>query len=110
MYFADDGGDPARHRELVQQLGARDKVNAVVMHLTPLAGQASVDYLTQKRIPVTGDSGAGQWFYESPMFFPQMSTGAVWVRAMIHAAAAETLPQGKKKLAILYCQEAQFCV
>jgi branched-chain amino acid transport system substrate-binding protein len=110
LFFADDGGDPARHRQLVQQLVERDKVIAFVMHFTPLAGQASVDYLTQKRIPVTGDSGAGQWFYESPMFFPQMSTGAVWVKAMIYAAAAETIPQGKKKLAILNCQEAQFCV
>jgi branched-chain amino acid transport system substrate-binding protein len=88
----------------------RDKVIAFVMHFTPLAGQATVDYLTQKRIPVTGDSGAGQWFYQSPMFFPQFCTGQCWVRAMIFAAGAETVPQGKTKLAMLNCQEAQFCV
>jgi branched-chain amino acid transport system substrate-binding protein len=110
LYFADDGGDPARARQLVQQLVERDHVIAFVMHFTPLAGQATVDYLTQKRIPVTGDSGAGQWFYQSPMFFPQYCTGQCWVRAMIYGAAAETVPQGKTKLAMLNCQEAQFCV
>jgi branched-chain amino acid transport system substrate-binding protein len=110
LYFADDGGDPARARQLVQQLVERDHVIAFVMHFTPLAGQATVDYLTQKRIPVTGDSGAGQWFYQSPMYFPQYCTGQCWVRAMIYGAAAETVPQGKTKLAMLNCQEAQFCV
>jgi branched-chain amino acid transport system substrate-binding protein len=110
LFFADDGGDPARARQLVQQMVERDKVIAFVMHFTPLAGQATVDYLTQKRIPVTGDSGAGQWFYQSPMFFPQFCTGQCWVRAMIYGAAAETVPQGKAKLAMLNCQEAQFCV
>lgn len=110
LYFADDGGDPARARQLAQQMVERDRVVAFVMHFTPLAGQATVDYLTQKRIPVTGDSGAGQWFYESPMFFPQFCTGQCWVRAMIFAAGAETVPQGKTKLAMLNCQEAQFCV
>jgi branched-chain amino acid transport system substrate-binding protein len=110
LFFADDGGDPARARQLVQQMVERDKVISFVMHFTPLAGQATVDYLTQKRIPVTGDSGAGQWFYQSPMFFPQFCTGQCWVRAMIFAAGAETVPQGKTKLAMLNCQEAQFCV
>ncbi|HKN38680.1 MAG TPA: ABC transporter substrate-binding protein, partial [Acidimicrobiia bacterium] len=110
LFFADDGGDPARARQLVQQLVERDHVISFVMHFTPLAGQATVDYLNQKRIPVTGDSGAGQWFYQSPMFFPQFCTGQCWVRAMIYGAAAETVPQGKSKLAMLNCQEAQFCV
>ena len=110
LFFADDGGDPSRARQLVQQMVERDKVIAFVMHFTPLAGQATVDYLTQKRIPVTGDSGAGQWFYQSPMFFTQFCTGQCWVRAMIFAAGAETVPQGKTKLAMLNCQEAQFCV
>lgn len=108
--FADDGGDPARHRQLVQQMVERDKVVAFVFNFAPLSGQASIDYLNQKRVPVIGDSGAAQWYYESPMFFPQFTTGQPYVRAMIRAAAAETIPQGKKKLAILNCQEAQFCV
>jgi branched-chain amino acid transport system substrate-binding protein len=108
--FADDGGDPARHRQLVQQMVERDKVVAFVFNFAPLSGQSSVDYLNQKRVPVIGDSGAAQWYYESPMFFPQFTTGRPYVRAMIRAAAAETIPQGKKKLAILNCQEAAFCV
>jgi len=108
--FADDGGDPARHRQLVQQMVERDKVVAFVFNFAPLSGQSSIDYLNQKRVPVIGDSGAAQWYYESPMFFPQFTTGRPYVEAMIRAAAAETIPQGKKKLAILNCQEAQFCV
>jgi branched-chain amino acid transport system substrate-binding protein len=108
--FADDGGDPARHRQLVQQMVERDKVVAFVFNFAPLSGQSSIDYLNQKRVPVIGDSGAAQWYYESPMFFPQFTTGRPYVEAMIRAAAAETVPQGKKKLAILNCQEAQFCV
>src|SRR5207247_8811632 len=58
MYFADDGGDPARARQLVQQLVERDKVIAFVMHFTPLAGQATVDYPTQQRIPAPRDRRA----------------------------------------------------
>jgi branched-chain amino acid transport system substrate-binding protein len=108
--FADDGGDPARHRQLVQQMVERDKVAAFVFNFAPLSGQSSIDYLNQKRVPVIGDSGAAQWYYESPMFFPQFTTGRPYVEAMIRAAAAETVPAGKKKLAILNCQEAQFCV
>jgi branched-chain amino acid transport system substrate-binding protein len=108
--FADDGGDPARHRQLIQQMVERDKVVAFVFNFAPLSGQSSIDYLNQKRVPVIGDSGAAQWYYESPMFFPQFTTGRPYVEAMIRAAAVETVPQGKKKLAILNCQEAQFCV
>jgi branched-chain amino acid transport system substrate-binding protein len=108
--YGDDGGDPARHRQLVQQFVERDNVVAFVFNFAPLSGQSSVEYLTQKRVPVIGEQASSEWFYESPMFFPQQSTGKVYVEAMIRAAAAETLPEGKKKLAILNCQEAQFCV
>jgi branched-chain amino acid transport system substrate-binding protein len=106
----DDGGDPARHQQLVRQMVERDHVVAFVFNFAPLSGQSSVDYLTQKRVPVIGEQGSSPWFYESPMFFPQQSAGAVFVTAMLKAAAAETLPEGKKKLAMLNCQEAQFCV
>ena len=106
----DDGGDPARHRQLVQQMVERDRVAAFVFNFAPLSGQSSVEYLTQKRVPVIGEQGSSPWFYDSPMFFPQQSAGAVFVTAMMKAAAAETIPQGKKKLAMLNCQEAQFCV
>lgn len=108
--YADDGGDPARHRQLVQQFVERDKVVAFVFNFAPLSGQSSVEYLTQKRVPVLGEQASSEWFYESPMFFPQQSTGKVYVEAMLRGAAAETIPEGKKKLAILNCQEAQFCV
>jgi branched-chain amino acid transport system substrate-binding protein len=108
--YADDGGDPARHRQLVQQFVERDKVVAFVFNFALLSGQSSVEYLTQKRVPVLGEQASSEWFYESPMFFPQQSTGKVYVEAMLRGAAAETIPQGKKKLAILNCQEAQFCV
>jgi len=107
---ADDGNDPARHRQLVQQMVEKDKVMAFVYNHAPLSGQSSVDYLTAKRVPVVGDNGGAQWYYESPMFFPQFTVGTPYIKAIIAGAAPETAAQGKKKLAILVCQEAQFCL
>jgi branched-chain amino acid transport system substrate-binding protein len=110
FFAADDGADPSRHRRLVQELVERDKVIAFPFMAAPLSGHGGIDYITQKGIPVTGDSGASTWYYDSPMYFPQMSSGSAWIKAMLHAAAAETVPQGKTKLAMVNCQEAQFCV
>ena len=39
-----------------------------------LSGQASADYLTQRRIPVVGEEGAQPWICYSPNGFPVMSS------------------------------------
>lgn len=110
LVSADDGGDPARHRQQVQQMVERDKVVAFVYQHAPLSGQATLQYLLDKRVPVMGDEGASGWFYQNPMFFPAFSTGAPYMNGIMEAAAVEVLPQGKKKLGIFVCQESQFCV
>jgi branched-chain amino acid transport system substrate-binding protein len=109
LIVADDGADPARHQALVQQLVEEKRVVAFVYNSAPLSGQASVKYLTEKRVPVIGSELAGQWFYESPMFFPQASTGLALVYNSVAGVAGHVVPQGKTKVAFLNCQEAQYC-
>jgi branched-chain amino acid transport system substrate-binding protein len=75
----------------------------------PLTGQASVQYLTQKHVPVIGSELAGQWFYESPMFFPEADSGLVLTDVSLRGVAQVTVPQGKTKVALMTCIEAQFC-
>jgi branched-chain amino acid transport system substrate-binding protein len=109
LVVADDGSDPARHQALVQQLVEERGVLAFVYNSAPLSGQASVKYLTDKRVPVIGSELGGQWFYESPMFFPQASSGLALVYNSVAGVAAQVVPQGKTKVAFLNCQEAQYC-
>jgi branched-chain amino acid transport system substrate-binding protein len=68
-----------------------------------------VQYLTQKRVPVIGSELGGQWFYTSPMFFPQTSSGLALTYVNIAGIARYVVPKGKTKVATLTCQEAQFC-
>jgi branched-chain amino acid transport system substrate-binding protein len=69
LEVADDGADPARHRALIQEFVERRGVVAFVYNAAVFSGQASVDYLEQRRIPVVGGSGTEPWYATSPMFF-----------------------------------------
>ena len=109
LVIYDDGGDPARHRAQVQQAVERDRVLAFLSNGEVLTGQGSVEYITSKRIPVIGSELASPWFYKSPMYFPQASSGDSVMIAALGNAAQELIPKGKKKLATLVCQEAQAC-
>ena len=109
LIVGDDGGDPAQHRALVQQFVEQNHVLAFVYNDAPLTGQASVDYLNRKHIPVVGSELAGQWFYQSPMFFPQAASGLVLTDVSIRGVANVVVPQGKTKVAFLTCVEAQYC-
>lgn len=104
---ADDGGDPARHRALVQQLVEQKGVVAFVGMNAPMTGHASVAYLKEKRVPVIGTDGGSSWVYDSPMHFPQSSTTpAVWLS--LTGALSQANP-GKTKVGVLACVEAQGC-
>jgi branched-chain amino acid transport system substrate-binding protein len=110
VVVGDDGGDPARHRALIQELVEDRGVIAFVYNGAPLSGQASVDYVTAKRIPVVGSEVASEWFYSSPMFFPQASSGKLVHAAGLYADARALLPEGKKKLGIIFCSDGiQIC-
>jgi branched-chain amino acid transport system substrate-binding protein len=107
--IADDGSDPARHQQLVQEFVERRGVIAFVYNGYPLTGQASVRYLTDKRVPTIGSEGSGQWFNESPMYFAPFAHGHILMEAWLAGAGELLLPQGKKKLGFVACQEVQFC-
>jgi branched-chain amino acid transport system substrate-binding protein len=109
VIVGDDGGDPSRHQQLIQQFVEEKHVVAFVYNSAPLSGQSSVQYLTQKRVPVIGSELGGQWFYTSPMFFPQTSSGLALTYVNIAGIAGYVVPKGKTKVATLTCQEAQFC-
>lgn len=102
----DDGADPAQHQALVQKLVEEDRILAIVFMNAVIPGQASVEYLTNKRIPVIGNEGGEGWFYTSPVYFPQQGTGDVALKGLLSAAAQI----GKdKNVGTLSCIEAPAC-
>jgi branched-chain amino acid transport system substrate-binding protein len=109
LTVADDGGDPARHQALVQQLVEEKGVIAFVHNTAPLSGQASISYLEQKRVPVIGEDGGAQWFYQSPMFFPQATAANPLLYTDLQVPASVAVPNGLTRLGSLTCQEAQYC-
>lgn len=106
---ADDGGDPARHQAQVKELIETHRVLAFINNPEALTGASSVDYITQKRVPVIGMSGAEPWAYSSPMYFPQASSGPAIVETLFASAGQQGLARGKKKLGVLTCTEIQQC-
>jgi branched-chain amino acid transport system substrate-binding protein len=107
---ADDGGDPSRNQAFTQQLVEQDHVIAFVYSEDPLGGQASMNYLTQKRIPTIGDEGGDPWFYQSPMYFAQVPSGDALGESSFGGMAVAAHLQGKTKLASLTCIEAGICI
>lgn len=106
---ADDGGDPARHQALVQQLVEEDGVIAFVQQNAPLSGPSSVPYLERVRVPVIGSEAAQPQFYTSQMFFPQGASDSVLLDAAVRAAARAGVAKGFNTMAILSCVEVPQC-
>ena len=105
----DDAGDPARHRAQVQEAIEQRHVVAFLANAESLSGRSSVEYITAKRVPVIGSDTGSSWFYESPMYFPQASSGDALVYGLLAGLAQQTVPLGKTKLGSLVCIEAQIC-
>jgi branched-chain amino acid transport system substrate-binding protein len=105
----DDGGDPSRHRSLVQEAVEQAHAIAFLANVETLTGEASVDYVTAKRVPVIGTDTATPWAYRSPMYFPQTSTGDAASFGVFAGIAQVLVPAGKTKLATVACVESQFC-
>lgn len=106
---ADDGGDQARHRALVQEFVENKKVLAFVGNPEVLTGASSVEYLTQKRVPVIGSDGGGLYFYDSPMYFPHAPHGIPLLHALFDGYARGALSKGKDKAALFTCVEVAIC-
>jgi branched-chain amino acid transport system substrate-binding protein len=109
LILFDDGGDPARHRAQVQEAIERHKAIAFLGNTEVLSGRGSVEYLTQKRVPVVGMDTGEPWAYQSPMYFPQSSAGDALTYTFVASIAQLMVPAGKKKLGTLVCAEAQIC-
>jgi branched-chain amino acid transport system substrate-binding protein len=105
----DDGSDPARHKAQVQDAVERQRAVAFLMEGAPLTGRASIDYLEAKRVPVIGTSTGESFTYDSPMYFPQASSGLGMYHGGLFGAAERVVPAGKTKLGTLVCAEAQDC-
>jgi len=106
---ADDGGDPSRNLALVKQLVEQEKVVAFVYNDAVLSGQASVQYIQEKQVPVMGSEGGSTYFNGNSMYFSPGSNGVDLVDLVMAGTAHVTIPQGKTKVATLTCQEATWC-
>ncbi|MDQ2650997.1 MAG: ABC transporter substrate-binding protein, partial [Actinomycetota bacterium] len=109
LIVADDGGDPARHRSLVQQFVEDRGVVAFVHTTAALSGQSAVSYLEGKRVPVIGSEGGSPWFLTSPMYFPQMPSDTRLAASFGNLMASLGRPSGFTKVAVVSCAEAQGC-
>ena len=105
----DDGGDPARHRAMLQQAVEQYKAIAFVGQGDGVTGYAGVEYLTGKRVPVVGGDGTGAWWVKSPMYFPQMAYGDAFASTAVASIGDQMVPKGTTKLGITVCTEAQTC-
>jgi branched-chain amino acid transport system substrate-binding protein len=73
------------------------------------SGAGSVEYLTKAGVPVVGSEGGANWYYESPVYFPQMVHGRILVQALALGTSAEMKRRQQSKLALWTCVEAQTC-
>jgi branched-chain amino acid transport system substrate-binding protein len=105
----DDGGDPARHRFSLQQAVERQKVVAFVGEGDGVTGRAGVEYINSKRVPVIGSEGAGNWYYESPMYFPQQTSAEGFFGGAVLSIAQQAVPAGKTKFGTIVCVESTEC-
>ena len=107
--LADDGADPARHQALVRQFVEQEKVIALVWQAAALSAGASKDYEIQNKVPVVSQDGGMFYFYDTPVHFPIGANGDVLQRVTVEAGAQVTIPQGKRKAAVITCQEIEYC-
>ncbi len=110
LEVADDGTDPARHRALVQEFVERRGVVAFVYNAAVFSGQASVEYLNSRKIPVVGGSGTEPWYTTSPLFFTQIIAGEVAIEATTASYARSAKAADMTKMGLVTCSDGvQVC-
>lgn len=110
LEVADDGTDPARHRALVQEFVERRGVVAFVYNAAVFSGQASVEYLNSRKIPVVGGSGTEPWYTTSPLFFTQIIAGEVAIEATTASYARSARAANLTKMGLVTCSDGvQVC-
>jgi branched-chain amino acid transport system substrate-binding protein len=105
LFSADDGGDPSTSQSLVQQEVTQDHVIAFVGNIVPVTVQASLPYLEQQHIPVIGGDITSDYWFQSPVLFPQGTEVLATADGDIRAAVG----RGDTKLGFLYCVEDPIC-
>ena len=105
VIVGDAAGDPTRALSLARDMVENKGAVAFFGTLMVFSGYGPRDYLEQEKIPIIGGDGTTNAWLESPMYFtssanfPGISVGAIKALADL----------GKKKVAILYCVEAEQC-
>ena len=105
----DDRGDPTLHRQLVQQFVEEKDVFAFVGNPEALTGGPSVEYLQRVKVPVVGSDSGGDYFYTSPVHFPQMPHGQLTVESGFRAFAEMAKADGHTRFGVVACVEAEVC-
>lgn len=104
---ADDGGDPARHQALVQDMVENQGAFAFIGNWAPFnQARSAQEYLERRRVPVIGGDATDAIWWSSPMFFPQASHPSSITWGLANVAGRKL---GKKRLALIYCAESVTC-
>ena len=107
MIIADDGGDSSKAQAIAQQCVEQEHAVAIFNEYTAGEIDGALPYLKSKGVPVIGTIGAALSSDHSSIVFNPLTgadVGQAW--GFLNTIAAQT---DKKKLAILYCQEAATC-
>jgi branched-chain amino acid transport system substrate-binding protein len=107
LVVADDGGDPNRSLALAKQFVEKDKVQAFFGTHMITTEEVVTPYLAQKHVPIIGTCNCSAGNDNSPdvfFFGPSASKGLAWS----HLAPLVELTK-VKKVAFIYCREAQQC-
>jgi branched-chain amino acid transport system substrate-binding protein len=107
MILADTGGAAANAQAIAQRCVGQERAVAIFNEYTFGELDGALPYLTSKNVPVIGTIGAAISTDHHVMVFNPMNgadVGNAW--GFLNTILAQT---DKRKLAILYCQEAATC-
>jgi branched-chain amino acid transport system substrate-binding protein len=105
VIVVDDQSDPARYRQILQDLVENKKVIAFVGNGTSQTVQAGTEYLEKVRVPVIGSGDGSPAWRSSKMQFSVAGSAD----ALVYGDFAIAKKLGKPKIAVLSCVEASSC-
>jgi branched-chain amino acid transport system substrate-binding protein len=105
----DDGGNPSLNQSQAAELVEQDKIIAQVFQNNPFSGKASFNYLNANKVPVIGGEGGGEYFHESPYYYPVAASGADLYRSSFGMLSTTLTAEQKKNVGVVSCIEAEVC-
>jgi len=105
LFIEDSASDPTRYVGILKRLVEQEHVIALFGNMQPLEGDAGVAYLNEKHIPLIGGDGWSKYYCSGGMYF---YTGPC-LPAMAVGVVQAAVRQGKTKIALFYCGEANLC-